>query len=127
VTALIAIGSASERLTVTALPCSEQGVLALRVLGAVDLATVGPLRKCLNKELSGLHRAVVLDCNGVTFLAVCGITLLLDINDQAHAKGVTLRLVAQCRVVLRALEVTGMDGLIPRAATVAEAVAQCSI
>jgi anti-sigma B factor antagonist len=70
---------------------------------------------------------VVLDCTGVSFLATCGISLLLEITDQARAEGVALRLVAQSRAVLRALKVTGVDGLVPRAATVAEAVVQCSI
>jgi len=128
VTALAGPGSAPKKwLTVTALPRSEQGVLVLRVVGEVDLATVGRLRECLHKYVLGAHQgAVVLDCTGVSFLASCGVGLLVEIADQARAEGVVLRLVTQSRVVLRALKVTGVDGLVPRAATVAEAVLQCS-
>jgi anti-sigma B factor antagonist len=127
-TALAGAGSAPEKwLTVTALSSCEQGVLVLRVVGEVDLATVGRLRECLHNCVLRARRGVVLDCTGVSFLAACGISLLLEITDQARAQGVALRLVAQSRAVLRALKVTGVDGLVPRAATVAEAVVQCSM
>jgi anti-anti-sigma factor len=112
--------------TVTALPCCAEKVLVLRVTGEVDLLTVGRLRDCLHGHLSGAYRAVVLDCTEVSFLAACGIGLLVEIADRAHAAGVTMRLVVKSRVVLRALQVTGVNELVPRAATVAEAVAQCS-
>jgi hypothetical protein len=39
-------------LTVTALPSSVEGVVVLRVVGEVDLATVGWLREHLHKYLS---------------------------------------------------------------------------
>ena len=69
---------------------------------------------------------MVLDCTGVSFLAACGIGLLIEIADQARAEGMALRLVAQSRLVQRALEITLADQLISRASTVAEAVAQCA-
>jgi anti-sigma B factor antagonist len=72
------------------------------------------------------YPAVVLDCTEVSFLAACGIGLLVEIADQTLAEGMALRLVAQNRVVRRALEVTRVTGLVPLAATVAEAVGQCS-
>ena len=110
----------------TALSCSETRVLVLRVVGEIDLATVGRLRDHLYKHLPGAQRGVVLDCTEVSFLSACGIGLLVEIADQARADGVALRLVAQSRVVLRALEVTGVGELVPRAPTVAQAVVQCS-
>jgi anti-sigma B factor antagonist len=127
VTALISSGSAWKTpLTVTTLPVGEEGVLVLRVAGEIDLATEESLRKYIHTHAHGAHRGVVLDYTEVSFLAACGVGLLAEIADQAHVQGVVLRLVAQNRAVLRALEVTGVDGLIPRAATMAEAVAQCS-
>jgi anti-sigma B factor antagonist len=126
-TALIGAGSFAEKwLTVTALPSSDDRVLVLRVVGELDLATVGRLQEYLHEQLLGAYRGVVLDCTEMSFLAACGIGLLVEIADQARAEGMELRLVAQSRVVLRALEVTGVDQQVPRAATVAEAVAQCS-
>lgn len=118
--------AADESLTVTALPVGEEGVLVLRVAGEVDLATIEQLREHLVAHMSGVHRGVVLDCTRVSFLAACGIGLLVDLAEQAHAREVPLRLVAHCRAVLRVLELTGVEALVPRAATVAEAVVQCS-
>ena len=126
VTALSGADFAEKWLTVTALPSSEEGVLVLRVVGEVDLATVGLLREYLHKHLAQGHRGLVLDCTEVSFLAASGIGLLVEIAAQARAEGVALRLVSQSRLVLRALELTETNDLVPRTATVAQAVAQCS-
>ncbi|MDQ4094420.1 MAG: STAS domain-containing protein [Actinomycetota bacterium] len=115
-----------KQLTVTILPCSEGGVVVLRVVGELDLATVGRLRGHLDKQLSGAYRVVIVDCTGVSFLSACGIGLLIEIAERARADGIGLWLVADSRVVLRALEVTGADKLVPHASTVTQAVAQCS-
>jgi anti-sigma B factor antagonist len=113
-------------LTVTALSCSAQGVVVLRVVGEVDLATLGWLREHLHKYVSSDYRGLVLDCTEVSFLAACGIGLLVDTAERAHAQGMALRLVTHTPLVLRALQLTLADQLIPRAATVAEAVARCA-
>jgi anti-anti-sigma factor len=124
---LIDPGWTSEQsLTVTALPSSVEGVLVLRVVGEVDLATVGHLRAQLRHYIPSKYRGVVLDCTGVPFLAACGIGLLVEMAEQARAEGMTLRLVARSRLVQRALELTLADLLISGASTVAEAVAQCA-
>ncbi len=124
---LISPGWAPEKfLTVTALASSARGVVVLRVVGEVDLATVGWLREHLHKYLSSDYRGVILDCTKVSFLAACGIGLLVEIAERARAEGMALRLVAQTPLVLRALEVALADQLVPRAATVAEAVAECT-
>ncbi len=62
----------------------------------------------------------------VSFLAACGIDVLVDIAEQARAEEMALWLVTQARLVLPALQVTSADQLVPPAATVAEAVAQCA-
>jgi anti-anti-sigma factor len=118
---------APERsLTVAALPSSVTGVVVLRVIGEVDLITVGLLREQLHKYLRSDYRGLVLDFTGVSFLAGCGIGVLVEIAEQARADGITLRLVARRRIVLRALEVGLVNQQIPQASTVAEAVAQCA-
>ena len=113
-------------LTVTALPSSAQGVLVLRVVGEVDLDTVGWLREHLYKYVSSDYRGVILDFTEVSFLAACGIDVLVEIAEQANAEKMALWLVTHTSLVLRALQVTLADQLIPRAVTVAEAVAQCA-
>ena len=124
---LISPGWAPEKfLTVTALASSARGVVVLRVVGEVDLATLGHLREHLHKYLSSDDRGLVLDCTEVSFLAACGISLLVEIAERARAQGMALRLVAQTPLVLRALQAALADQLIPRAPTVAEAVTQCA-
>ncbi|HEX8759047.1 MAG TPA: STAS domain-containing protein [Pseudonocardiaceae bacterium] len=124
---LISPGWAPEKfLTVTALASSARGVVVLRVVGEVDLATLGHLREHLHKYVSSDDRGLVLDCTEVSFLAACGISLLVEIAERARAQGMALRLVAQTPLVLRALQAALADQLIPRAPTVAEAVTQCA-
>jgi anti-sigma B factor antagonist len=124
---LIDPGWAPEQsLTLTALPSSVEEVLVLRVVGEVDLATVGHLREQLRHYIPSKHRGVVLDCTGVSFLAACGIGLLVEMAEQARAEGMTLRLVVRSRLVQKALQLTLADLLISGASTVAEAVAQCA-
>jgi anti-anti-sigma factor len=118
---------ADEFLTVVVLPCAQPEVLVLRVVGEVDLFTVGHLRKQLDQQVCPAHRAVVLDCTGVSFLAACGIGVLVEFAAQARARGLLLRLVTTGQMVRRALEATQVDGLLPRVTTVAEAIAQCAI
>ena len=112
----------------TVLPCFVANVLVLKLAGEVDLRTVERLRECLYAHLSaGAYRGIVLDCAELTFLAACGIGLLVEIVDRGRRAGVQIRLVARSRAVLRALEVTRTNGLVPRAATVADAVALCTL
>lgn len=118
--------AADESLTVTALMSCKERVLVLRVVGEVDLFTFGQLRHHLRKHVPGVHQGVVLDFTGVPFLAACGLSLLVELAEQAETNGMMLRLVAHHRAVLRALQAAGMDGLVPCAATVAEAVMECS-
>ena len=118
--------TADKQLTVTVLPHSQEGVVVLRVVGEIDLATVGRLRDHLDKVL-GAYQVVIVDCTGVSFLAACGIGLLIEIVDRTRTEEMALWLVANGRVVLRALEVTGADKQVPHASTVAQALAQCSI
>ena len=123
---LISPGWAPEKfLAVTALASSAQGVVVLRVVGEVDLATLGQLREHLHQYVSSDDRGLVLDCTEVSFLAACGIGLLVEIAERARAQGMALRLVTHTPLVLRAVRLALADQLIPRAPTVAEAVTQC--
>lgn len=118
--------SAGDLLVVTAAPAG-QAVTVLRVAGEIDLTTVDALRQQLTEHLTAPERAVVLDFTGVTFLAACGLRVLVETTERAHTSGVALRLVAgEARAVLRALEVTGLADEIPRADTVTDAVLHCS-
>lgn len=118
----------TRSLTVTALPCRADDVSALQLAGEIDLCTVEYLRECLDSQLAGgAYRGIVLDCTEVSFLAACGIGLLVEIVDRACLAQVQIRLVARSRAVLRALEVSGVNKLVLRADTVDEAIAQWAV
>jgi anti-sigma B factor antagonist len=96
-------------------------VLVLRVSGEIDLLTIGQLRTRLHQHVPGAYQVVVLDFTEVSFLGACGISLLVEIAEEALASETTLLLVASSRAVRRALEVTKVDELLPPIATVIEA------
>jgi len=51
---------------------------------------------------------VVLDLSEVSFLGSSGLAVLVEARDQAQQGGHALRLVCSSRIVLRALEATGL-------------------
>ncbi|MFC0437691.1 STAS domain-containing protein [Kutzneria buriramensis] len=61
---------------------------------------------------------VVLDLTGVTFLASMGLSLLAEHHDQCAEFGSRLVVVATERVVLRPIQITGLDGLVTIVPTV---------
>lgn len=112
-----------------AAPTYVRGALAVVVLtvtGEIDLCTVARLRDHLDKQLAAGHRGVVLDLSGVSFFGACGLRLLNRTADRAWSAGVVMRLVTDSRQVLRVLDLTGCEGLVPLADSVAEAVEDCS-
>jgi|SwirhisoilCB3_FD_contig_31_769231_length_626_multi_4_in_0_out_0_1 anti-sigma B factor antagonist len=83
-------------------------VSVVRVAGAVDMMTVPLVEFELRRAVIGDTSAVVVDLNGVSFLACCGLQMLAEIRDMARARQVCLRLAVQCRAVLRPMEITGL-------------------
>lgn len=120
--------TAGDLLAVTAAFADDHGaVVVLRVLGEVDLSTVGSLRQHLTDHLTTGCRGLVLDFTGVTFLAGCGLGILAEATEWARGNGVALRLVVGgARSVLRPLEVTGLAEVITQADSVDDAVLLCS-
>jgi anti-anti-sigma factor len=66
----------------------------LRVVGEIDLLTVEQLRAALDQALAGPRRTVVVDLQGVSFVACAGIGLLVDMRWRARRRGVRLHVVA---------------------------------
>ncbi|KAA2257903.1 STAS domain-containing protein [Solihabitans fulvus] len=79
-------------------------VAVVKVAGEVDMLTAPTLAACL---LAGLARwtprRLVVDLRRVGFLSVAGLGVLIEANEQAGARHVELRLVADTRTVRRAL------------------------
>lgn len=97
-----------DRISVTT---SEDGggVVIVAVVGDIDLLTNDEFAKQLKQHLTGKHRMVVLDLSEVRFLGSAALSVLASSAEEAAAAHVDLRLVANERVVLRPLEIAGVN------------------
>ena len=81
--------------------------VVVRVSGEIDRATGAPLREAL--ELAAADptvRLLVCDLSDVTFLACCGLTMLLQARSTMDGR--ELRVVATEPIVLRLFALTGL-------------------
>lgn len=101
-------------------------LVLVRLSGALDLATADDLADVLDTQLR-TGRDIVLDCTGLDFMAVVGMSLMLGTHRAARAKGRRLIVVTGGnRAVLRPLSVTRVDVLLHLAASIDDACAQLS-
>jgi anti-sigma B factor antagonist len=89
-------------------------VVLTRVHGEIDINVVDEVRQAFATALALTTQPfpVVVDLDGVTFLASCGLNELLAADEQARERGAALRIVATRREVLRPLEITGLMELL---------------
>ncbi len=92
----------------------------VHVVGEIDTLTAPVLRAQLDEHLP-LVPLLVLDLSDVTFLGSAGLAVLVAAKDAADARGHTQRLVCGSRIVVRALEATGLLTLFDVADGVPEA------
>jgi anti-sigma B factor antagonist len=86
------------------------GAQVLRVSGEIDLIGAPALRSALVPTLDR-SALVVLDLSEVSFLGSSGLAVLVEAREQAQRSQHELRLVCTTRIVLRALEATGLREL----------------
>ena len=96
-------------------------VAVVHVTGEIDMATEGQLRRIVDEAMAAEPAALVLDLTDVTFLASAGLHVLVDVQHDATARGIALRVVAERRAVLRPLEITGVDELVTVVASMDQA------
>jgi anti-anti-sigma factor len=96
------------------LQVSEPGpdVRVVTVTGEVDTLTAPELAGCLTAQLD-VAPVVVVNLDGVRFLASAGLTVLFRANELAIQQGRDLRLVCNSRTANRALEATGLREHLP--------------
>jgi anti-sigma B factor antagonist len=106
--------------------CARLGRRAYLVslAGEIDLHVAPRLSDELEGAIAdGAHRLVV-DLSGVSFIDSSGIATLVRAAERLRIRGAELVLVCDDHRILRALEVTGLDGRLPRERTLTEAIAR---
>jgi anti-sigma B factor antagonist len=88
----------------------RDGARVLQVSGEIDILGAPALRSALVLALEE-SKLVVLDLSGVSFLGSSGLAVLVEAREQAQRASQDLRLVCTTRIVLRALEATGLREL----------------
>jgi anti-anti-sigma factor len=78
--------------------------------GEIDILSAPALRAALLPALETAEK-VVLDLSEVSFLGSSGLAVLVEARDHAQRSGHHLRLICSSRIVLRALEATGLRDL----------------
>ncbi len=86
------------------------GARVMHVVGEIDTLTAPILRSRLDEQLAEVP-LLVLDMSEVTFLGSAGLAVLVAANDEAERHQHRFRLVPGSRIVVRALEATGLLGL----------------
>lgn len=85
----------------------DRVTVVLTLHGVIDAGTAPQLAEMLQSRLHSQLERVVLDLSGVAFLAVAGISVLIQADLRAQYTGITLELVSDGnRQVERALTVT---------------------
>jgi anti-sigma B factor antagonist len=95
----------------------------VHVVGEIDTLTAPVLRTRLDEHLAEVE-LLVLDLSQVTFLGSAGLAALVAARDEADRYDHRLRLVPGSRIVVRALEATGLLTLFDLADSAEEALAQ---
>ena len=98
-----------------------EGVV-LAVTGALDLSLASTLRRTVERASRLRPAVLVVDLTAVTFLASVGMAELVRAHRQA-GEGVTVRIVATGRLVLRPLQVTRLTDELALHDTLADALA----
>ena len=81
--------------------------------GELDMATAPILRAAIDAAVAE-HREIVIDFDGVDFVDVRGLRLLLELEDVARVEGCTFRVVP-CRALLDLIELLDAEVELPLA------------
>lgn len=100
-----------------------EGCPVLSVAGEIDALTAPMLQAAIRSGLSENGPGqLVLDLTAVTFLGSAGLAVLVGAVREAGRQHASLRIVADnTRPVLRPIEVTGLDSVLPVYNTVRDA------
>lgn len=97
----------------------RDGVYVVRVLGDLDMATAPTLEERVASVGSASH--LVIDLTQCTFLDSAAVRLLTTFARDSEASGRTVALVVSNAGILRVLEITAVDDVLPVHSTVDDA------
>jgi anti-sigma B factor antagonist len=100
----------------------EPGCTIVTAAGEIDISTVTRLRERLFEAAASGHPLVV-DLNQVSFLDSVGLALLVGTANRAALHGGSLQVACARPKIRQLLRLTGLDGRIPLARTLDEALA----
>lgn len=101
-----------------------RGVPVVTAPEEIDTTNAHRFRVALAKAAAGRPPALVVDMTRTRFCDSAGLRVLVDAHKQALAADGTVLLAAPCAAVLRVLAITGIDQVVPRFASLDEALAQ---
>jgi anti-sigma B factor antagonist len=94
--------------------------VVVRVTGELDLATVPQLERALAERPEGAA-GLVIDLSGCTFIDSTCVRLLVGVARETESAGGRAAIVATDPGILRVLEITALDTLVPVHRSVDEA------
>jgi anti-sigma B factor antagonist len=104
---------------------ASAGYIVVKVGGEIDMASAPELRECLYDTIDAGSRRLVVDLRRVSFIDSMGLGVLVGakrrLRDHGYDDGCVL-LVGAEGLVLRAFRLSGLDGVFPLHATLADAV-----
>ncbi|WP_020672847.1 STAS domain-containing protein [Amycolatopsis nigrescens] len=93
---------------------AADGTVVVALSGELDLTTVPRLRELIRQRLRSASGLLVLDLGDLTFLASAGMSLLLETDLHARARGTELRIeLGENEQVRRVLRLTGLADELP--------------
>jgi anti-sigma B factor antagonist len=102
------------------------GVPVVTAPEEIDLTNVPGLRAALQAAAAAGSPALVVDMTRTRFCDSAGLRVLVDAHKRAVAEGGAVLLAVPAAAVLRVLEITGIDQVIPHFASLDEAVAHAA-
>jgi anti-sigma B factor antagonist len=87
----------------------HDGVATIRIEGDVDMSNAPDLHDAFRDALSDGASSLVVDCAELTFIDSSGISALISANHEANLQWGTVTVRNPSPMVLRMLEITGLD------------------
>ncbi len=100
-----------------------EGVPVVAVPEEIDITNADGLRAALGQAASTGHRTLVVDMTRTRFCDSAGIHALVDAHKRVQAEGGQVLVAVSGAAVPRIFEITGVDRVLPRFPSVAEALA----